>query len=147
MDKSEQAAEFMRGGFNCAQSVVKAFAPELGASEEAAVRMATSFGGGMGRNGLVCGAVAGAAFVLGARYGFSELPESGARDKTYAKVNALIERFQKEYGTVLCRELLSIDPKNPEDWKRVREAGAFANQCPLFVKSAAKLVEEILNVG
>jgi hypothetical protein len=56
----------------------------------------------------------------------------------------LIERFQKENGAVQCRDLLGIDPKNPEDWKRVREAGAFTNKCPLFVQSAAKLLEEIL---
>ncbi len=144
MDKSKQAAEYMRGGLNCAQSVVKAYAAELGTGEDLAVKMASSFGGGIARNGYVCGAVSGAAFILGARYGFTDPAEPGAREKTYAKVNALIERFQKENGAVQCRDLLGIDPKNPEDWKRVREAGAFANKCPLFVQSAAKLLEEIL---
>ena len=144
MEKSKQAAEYMRGGLNCAQSVVKAYAGEVGADENLAVKMASSFGGGMGRNGYVCGAVSGAAFILGARYGFTDPAEPGAREKTYAKVSALIERFQKENGAVQCRDLLGIDPKNPEDWKRVREAGAFADKCPLFVQSAAKLVEEIL---
>ncbi len=144
MNRAEQAAEYMRGGLNCAQSVVKAFSAELGAEEDAVVRMASSFGGGMARNGYVCGAVSGAAIVLGARYGFSDPAESGARAKIAAKVNALIAQFQKANGAVLCRELLSIDPKNPEDWKRVGEAGVFANQCPLYVQSAAQLVEEIL---
>ncbi len=145
MEKSEQAAEYMRGGLNCAQSVVKAFAAELGPEENLAVKMAASFGGGMGRNGYVCGAVSGAAFILGARYGFTDPAEPGAREKNYAKVTALIERFQKEHGTVLCRELLGIDPKKPEDWKRVREAGAFTGKCPLFVQSAAKITEELLS--
>ncbi|MBN2084795.1 MAG: C_GCAxxG_C_C family protein [Anaerolineales bacterium] len=144
MDRSDQAAEHMRGGWNCAQSVVKAFSAELGVEEEAVVRMAASFGGGMARNGYVCGAVSGAAIVLGARCGFSDPADTEARTKNVAKVNALIEKFQKENGAVLCRELLSIDPKNPEDWKRVGEAGAFANKCPLFVQSAAKILEEIL---
>ena len=144
MDRSEQAAEYMRGGLNCAQSVVKAFAGELETEENAAVKMASSFGAGMARNGYVCGALSGAALVLGARYGFTDPAEPGARERIYAKVNALIEQFQKEHGTVLCRELLGIDPKNPEEWKRVREAGAFANQCPLFVQSAAKILDEIL---
>ncbi len=144
MDKAKQAGEYMRGGLNCAQSVVKAYAGELGDGGNLAVKMASSFGGGMGRNGYVCGAVTGAALILGARFGFTDPAESGARDKTYDKVNALIERFQKENGTVLCRDLLGIDPKNPEDWKRARDAGAFTKKCPLFVQSAAKLVEEIL---
>jgi C_GCAxxG_C_C family probable redox protein len=144
MDRAEQAAEFMRGGLNCAQSVVKAFAGELGSEENIAVKMAASFGGGMGRNGYVCGAVSGAAFILGARYGFVDPAESGAREKNYAKVNALIAQFQKEHGSVLCRELLAIDPKNPDEWKRVREAGAFTDKCPLFVQSAARILDGIL---
>ncbi len=144
MNKAEQAAEYMRGGLNCAQSVVKAYAAEMGFDDNLAVKMASSFGGGMGRNGYVCGAVSGAAFVLGARYGFTDPAEPGAREKTYAKVNALIERFQKENGAVQCRDLLGIDPKNPEEWKRVREAGAFTNKCPLFVQSVAKILDEIL---
>jgi C_GCAxxG_C_C family probable redox protein len=144
MDRAEEAAAFMRGGFNCAQSVVKAFAGELGSEENAAVKMAAAFGGGMGRNGYVCGAVSGAAFILGARYGFVDPAEPGAREKTYAEVTALLGQFQKEHGTVMCRELLGIDPKNPEEWKRVREAGAFTNQCPLFVHSAARILDGIL---
>jgi C_GCAxxG_C_C family probable redox protein len=144
MDRAEQAAAYMRGGLNCAQSVVKAFAAELGPEENLAVKMAASFGGGMGRNGYVCGAVSGAAFILGARYGFTDPADPGAREKTYAKVNALIERFQKENGAVQCRELLGIDPKNPEEWKRVREAGAFADKCPLYVQFAAKITEALL---
>jgi C_GCAxxG_C_C family probable redox protein len=144
MDRAEQAAEYMRGGLNCAQSVVKAFAGELETEENAAVKMAASFGAGLARNGYVCGAVSGAALVLGARYGFSDPAEPGARERIYAKVNAMLERFQKEYGTVLCRELLAIDPKDPEEWKRVREAGAFADKCPLYVQFAAQLTEELL---
>ena len=146
MDRAELAAETMRTGFNCCQSVVKAFASEFGAPEDAVVRMASSFGGGMGRNGYVCGAVSGAALVLGARYGYSDLSETDARENNYSKVTALIEQFRKENGTILCRELLSIDPKNIEDWKRARDAGAFANQCPLLVRSAARILESLLEV-
>ncbi|MGB7538832.1 MAG: C-GCAxxG-C-C family protein [Anaerolineales bacterium] len=144
MDRAERAAAYMRGGLTCAQSVVKAFAGELEMEENAAVKMASSFGAGLACNGYVCGAVSGAALVLGARFGFTDPAESGARERIYGKVNGMLERFQKEHGTILCRELLAIDPKNPEEWKRVREAGAFTAKCPLYVESAAKLVEDIL---
>jgi C_GCAxxG_C_C family probable redox protein len=147
MGRAETAAENMRKGFNCAQSVVKAFASELGAPEGAAVRMAATFGGGMGRNGLVCGAVSGAALVLGARFGFDDPAEPGGRERAYARMNALIEQFQKEHGSVMCRELLAIDPKDPEEWDRARERGAFQNRCPLLVRSAAKMAEDLLNAG
>jgi C_GCAxxG_C_C family probable redox protein len=144
MDRAEIAADYMRNGFNCAQSIVKAFAGELNAEEDAVVRMAASFGGGMGRNGYVCGALSGAAFVIGARYGNIDPADTAAREKAYAAVNELLEKFGKEHHTVLCRELLSIDLKIPGELKRARETGVFSKQCPLFVFSAARLLEEIL---
>jgi C_GCAxxG_C_C family probable redox protein len=147
MNRAETAAEHMRTGFNCCQAVVKAFASELCVEERAAVKMAASFGGGMGRNGYVCGALSGAAFILGARYGNSDPANTAAREKTYAAVNDLLERFQKEHGTVLCRELISINMKDPGELKRAREEGIFAKRCPLFVQSAGSLLEELLAAG
>jgi C_GCAxxG_C_C family probable redox protein len=147
MDRPEAAAEFMRKGFNCAQSIVKAFSAELNADENAAVKMAASFGGGLGRNGFVCGALSGAALILGARFGNIEPADTAAREKTYAAVSDLLEKFLKTHHTVLCRELISIDLKIPEELKRARETGVFSKQCPLFVFSAARLLEEILASG
>jgi C_GCAxxG_C_C family probable redox protein len=146
MDRAELAADYMRNGFNCAQSIVKAYAAELNADEDSVVRMAASFGGGMGRNGYVCGALSGAAFVIGARYGNVDPADTAAREKAYAAVNDLLERFRKEHHTVLCRELLSIDLKIPEELKRAREAGVFRNRCPVFVLAAGRILEEILAV-
>ena len=36
-------------GFSCSQSVLVAFAPELGLDADAALRVSAAFGGGMGR--------------------------------------------------------------------------------------------------
>ncbi len=144
MDRAEAAAEIMRKGLNCSQSVVKAFASELGVPEDAAVKMAASFGGGMGRHGYICGAVSGAAIVIGAKFGNCDPADTAGREKTYAAVSKLLERFGKEYGTVLCRELIKTDMRNPEELKRAREQGVFVHQCPVFVRSAGEILEEIL---
>jgi C_GCAxxG_C_C family probable redox protein len=144
MDRAEMAADAMRSGFNCAQSMIKAYSAELNAEEDSVVRMAASFGGGMGRNGYVCGALSGAALVIGARYGNIDPADTAARDRAYAAVNDLLEKFQREHHTVLCRELLNINLKNPEELKRALEAGVFQNQCPLFVRSAGRILEEVL---
>jgi C_GCAxxG_C_C family probable redox protein len=98
----------------------------------------------MGRNGHVCGALSGAALVIGARYGNADAADTAARDRAYAAVSELLEKFRKEHHTVLCRELISFEINNPEGYKRAREAGVFQNKCPLFVLSAGKILEEIL---
>ena len=59
MNKLEIASEYMKKGYNCAQSIIKAYANEVGMKEEDAIRMASALGGGVGRNGLICGAVSG----------------------------------------------------------------------------------------
>ena len=59
MTKSEKAKELFLEGYNCAQSLTGAYASEMGLDFSAAVKLASSFGGGMGRMREVCGAVSG----------------------------------------------------------------------------------------
>ncbi|MGD0173758.1 MAG: C-GCAxxG-C-C family protein [Anaerolineales bacterium] len=145
MDRAEIAVDTMRSGFNCAQSMVKAYAAELNADEAAVVRMVAPFGGGMGRNGYVCGAVSGAVMVIGARFGNADAADTAARDRAYAAVSKLLEKFRAEHHTVLCRELISFEINNPEGYQRAREAGVFQNRCPLFLRSVGKILDEILS--
>jgi C_GCAxxG_C_C family probable redox protein len=67
MDRSEKALEYFDNKFNCAQSVLIAFAAELGLSDNDSLKVACAFGGGIGRQQLTCGAVTGAAMALGLR--------------------------------------------------------------------------------
>jgi C_GCAxxG_C_C family probable redox protein len=144
MARAENAADAMRSGFNCAQSIIKAYAAELSVEEDAVVRMAASFGGGLGRNGYVCGAVSGAAMVIGARFGNADAADTAARDRTYSAISDLLEKFQREHHTVLCRELISFEINTPEGYTRAREADVFQNRCPLFLRSVGKILDEIL---
>ena len=63
--KSEVAMEKFLAGYNCAQSVLYAYGPELGMDGETALKVATGLGAGMGRRGEVCGALTGGILVLG----------------------------------------------------------------------------------
>ena len=48
-ERISRATELFKSGYNCSQSVVAAFADMYGFTEEQALRMAASFGGGIGR--------------------------------------------------------------------------------------------------
>ena len=48
-ERIKQAVDNFMSGFNCSQSVVSAFADEYGFTREQALRMAASFGAGIGR--------------------------------------------------------------------------------------------------
>ena len=70
MQRDLYAAELFLKGYNCAQAVAVAFCDVTGLEESFAAKMASSFGGGMGRMREVCGAVSGMLMVAGLLYGY-----------------------------------------------------------------------------
>ena len=63
--------ELFTKGYNCSQSVVLAFCDETGLDSETALKISSSFGGGMGRLREVCGAVSEMFIVAGMLDGYS----------------------------------------------------------------------------
>ena len=107
MTHGEKAGALFLEGYNCAQSVVLAFADEMGILKETAARIASSFGGGLGRLREVCGCVSGMAIVAGELLGYSG-PETGKpKADHYALIQELAEEFRKKNGSIICRDLLS----------------------------------------
>ena len=145
MNKSEIASDYMKKGYNCAQSIMKAYAGEVGMNQEDAIRMASVLGGGVGRNGHICGAVSAAALIIGMKFGTIDPVDFPAKEKAYNKANELLEKFSAENKSVLCKELITYDMKNPEELKKARESGVFAKQCPLYVLSAGRILESIIS--
>ena len=72
MNHEEEAKRLFMQGYNCAQAVFCAFCDETGLDIDTAARMASSFGGGMGRLREVCGTVSGALLALGILRGYDD---------------------------------------------------------------------------
>ena len=71
MNKREELArQAFKEGYNCSQAMVAAFSDLMGMDKKTALRLASSFGGGMGRMREVCGAVTGMFMVVGILYGY-----------------------------------------------------------------------------
>ena len=68
-DRVEKAVELFKSGYNCSQSVVAAFADMYGFTQEQALRMSASFGGGIGRMRQTCGAACGMFLLAGLEKG------------------------------------------------------------------------------
>jgi C_GCAxxG_C_C family probable redox protein len=144
MNRPERADQLHRQGANCAQSVACAFAEDLGADRALTVRMATGFGGGMGRTGATCGALTGAFMALGLAFGMKELGDQEAKERTYALVAEASRRFRERTGALACRDLLGVDLGTPEGLQAARDRNLFATQCAGYVKTAAESVEQML---
>ncbi|MBI4731313.1 MAG: C_GCAxxG_C_C family protein [Chloroflexi bacterium] len=129
---------------NCAQSVFSAFASRYGLDEETAIKIATSFGGGMARRGEVCGAVTGALMALGLARG-AATPEG--KEEVYRLGREFMHRFEEQHGSILCRMLLGCDISTPGGLQNARESGVIKAICPNVVHDAAKILQSILEVG
>ena len=101
-EKSEKAKELFKSGCNCSQSVLGVFCEELGLDFETAMKISSSFGGGMGRMREVCGTVSGMFMAAGLAF-------SGKDNKAeqYKIVQELAKRFKDKNGSIICRELLN----------------------------------------
>jgi C_GCAxxG_C_C family probable redox protein len=144
MNRSERADQLFQQGFNCTQAVACAFAEDLGADRELALRMATGFGGGMGHTGGTCGALTGAFMALGIAFGMKETGDQAAKQKTYALVAEASRRFRERTGATSCPDLLGLDIGTPEGLQTARDRNLFKTQCPGYVKTAAEIVEQLL---
>lgn len=110
MTRPEKAEALFRSGYNCAQSVVMAFAPDFGLTQEEAERISAAFGGGFSRLRETCGTVSGAAMVLSLRYGAGTGSDREKKTRLYATVQDFAKAFAAQHGSYICRELLALGP-------------------------------------
>lgn len=143
-DCAEKAVERFADGFNCAQAMLLAFSTPAEIDPATAAKLASGLGGGLGRQGGVCGAVTGAVLVLGLRYGAAQADDKTAKENTYRLVREFTARFQERHGAILCRELLGCDIGTPEGLAQAKERGLFGARCPVLVRAAAEILEQML---
>ncbi len=143
--KSEEAVNCFKEGFCCSQAALSVYIEEFGLCRETALKIARGFGGGMGRMGRTCGAVAGAFMVIGLKYGNADASDKEAGEKTYGLVRELAQRFENRNGSSICRDLLGCDISKPEGLRNAKENGLFTSVCPRMVRDAVEILEEMMN--
>lgn len=147
MNHSEKAQALFLEGYNCAQSVLCAFDDLTGIDVPSSARLASSFGGGMGRLREVCGTMSGALIVLGILCGYDDPKAAEAKTAHYHLVQEFAKRFREKNGTILCRELLKGVKTVPGNDPEPRTPEYYASRpCLRYVRDAAQIVDELLSL-
>ena len=149
-DHVQLAFENFKKGYNCAQAVACAYTEEIGLDEAMIARMVSSFGGGFGKLREVCGAVSGAAFVLGTLRGYGDPEAKEEKSAHYARVQDFAAHFKAEHDTIICRELLkgiALKKENTPEPEARTEEYYRVRPCVRFVETAAKVLDEMLAEG
>ncbi len=141
----ESALAYFHRGFNCAQSVFAPFAPEIGLSEELALRLASGFGAGVGRMRGMCGAFSGLTLVAGYCQG-NLTGEPADKEGIFSRVRELAASFTAEFGTLTCRELLHLDENATEGARPSERTQAYydSRPCERCVAFCARKAAELL---
>ena len=144
---SDYAKELFKKCYNCSQSVFVAFCDETGLDIEEALKISSSFGGGMGRLREVCGAVSGMFMVVGMKYGYTDPTDKSKKSEHYKLIQSLAKRFENKNQSIICRDLLKLTSKLeapiPEDRT---EAYYKKRPCAELVEYAAQILDEYIEI-
>ena len=138
----EKAAEHFKEGYNCAQSVLMTMLGDWNLKNELVPKIATGFGGGIGRCGSVCGALTGGVMAISIMYGTNE-PLMKKRLKAYETAQKFYVQFEAQNGSVLCKELIGFDLSVPKQWDEAVKTNAFKEKCTVLVKKAVEILAEL----
>lgn len=142
----EKAMGFFLEGYNCAQSVFAAFCDLHGMEEKEALRLASSFGGGMGRLREVCGALSGIFMTAGILYGYDSPHDKDAKTEHYKRIQDLAEAFKSKTGSLVCRELLGLSSEGKDSYIPSDRTESYyqSRPCKELVGLAAAILDEYL---
>jgi len=116
----------------------------IGLDRETTLKIACSFGAGMGAMGETCGAVTGALMVIGLKFGNVDANDKESKERTYAYVRDFMSRFIQCNGSIKCKDILDCDISTAEGLKIAKEKQLFTTLCAKFVEDSASIIEQIL---
>jgi len=146
MNKNEVvglAKSYATEGFLCSESVLLAFSDLLGIKNPLIPRVATGFGGGICFCGSVCGAISGGIMALSLKFGRNDAKEQVV--KFYRFGHRLVERFEKEFGSAMCRELTECNFHTEAGRKKYADEKLWETKCRQYIGSVTAMVFDLIS--
>lgn len=145
MTRKEKAMQSFLDGYNCSQCMMLAFEDLLIIDVDTALKIASPFGGGMGRLREVCGSVSGMFMLLGHIKGYNEPGNYEGKKELYEHIQELARRYEEANGSIICRELLGLMVQREEAAPEMRTEEYYKKRpCAEKIGSAAEILEEYL---
>jgi C_GCAxxG_C_C family probable redox protein len=113
-------------------------------SETQRLAIAAAFGGGIARQGEVCGALTGALLALGEAAGKAMAADPvGGRNALYERARELTATFRETHGAILCRELTGCSLDTEAGQRAFKERDLHKGLCTGLVAFAAGQVASL----
>ncbi len=142
---AEKAMNLFKEGYNCSQAVFLAFEDKYNIDRQTALRLSSSFGGGMGRLREVCGAVSGMFMVAGVLYGYEDAKDFEGKKEHYERIQQLAREYEARNGSIVCRELLGLGAGKDTPVPEKRTDNYYKKRpCVELVGVAATIMEQYI---
>jgi C_GCAxxG_C_C family probable redox protein len=140
-----QAKAYAEEGFLCSESVCLALSTALEVKSDLIPRIATGFGGGIGRHGEICGALSGAILGLGLKFGRNHPSETPDGESPYEYSYTMVNLFIARFGHLRCKDILGLDISSEEGLKKYQEGKLWESKCRDIIQSTTGLAYDALN--
>ncbi len=139
---SQRSLELFKSGYFCTESVLLAIAESQDIHSDLLPRIATGFCSGISRTGGMCGALSGA--IMGINLVTGRNSPSESLELTFSLTQELIMRFEMQYGSVNCRQLIGCDLATGEGQRYFMENNLM-ERCWQYAEGATKLAVSSIN--
>jgi len=143
-ERIEKAVGRFIDGYSCAQALLSVYGPELGLPEAMALKVASPLGGGISRTDGPCGAATGAILVLGCAAGHDGPGDDEGKERIRILTQEFLRRYNDRKGSTMCTDILGHNLSEPGVAEKVKAEGLSDEPCPAAVRTAAELIEELL---
>ena len=143
----DKAVDLFLKRLHCSQVLAKVGQEKLGVDDPSVIKALGSFGGGIGGTGRMCGALVGAASVIGTLYSRSSLEEK-ENPRMWAATKAVMKQFEEltaEFGGIDCSQIARVDWMERDQVKEFYGSPESRRQhCIRVVGETARLLGELL---
>jgi len=136
MTRVEKALQYHKQGYNCGQAVFCSFVDLMDIDEKTALKLSHPLGRGLANLREVCGVIIAMSLVLGTKLGSDNPKDMEARNTLFNKVKEFSQEFEKEYGSIICRNLILERKDNPN---------IKSKPCSEYVKFCVELLDNYLS--
>jgi hypothetical protein len=81
--------------------------------------------------------------AIGVKYGTNE-PSAEERSRAYKLASRFYQQFDKQNGSVMCRELVGFDLSDAEQRRRAQEEDVFEKKCSVLVRKAVEALAALV---
>ncbi len=146
MKQEEKALQSFKSGFNCAQSVLSAYADELEMDANLATSVSSGFGAGMGRLQETCGAVTGAFMVIGLYNSKKHSDNAELKEASNAMIQEFTHNFKLANNTISCKSLINCDLKTEAGQLYFKENNLGETICEKCISDSIRIINELIKM-